>query len=71
MPSDARAAAAREHHRRSLAAGATAKQEQEARNRLIRQLREEDPESWTYGTLAKATGMSPELVAAVLKGRRG
>lgn len=41
------------------------------RDRLIRQLREEDPDRWTYPALAAAVGCSPELVAAIIKGRTG
>jgi hypothetical protein len=63
--------AAREHHRRSLAARAVSDQEMEQRNRLIRQLREEDPERWSYGALAAAVGISRELAKAIVNGRVG
>lgn len=41
------------------------------RDRLIRQLRAEDPAAWTYPALANAVGVSPELIAAIVKGRAG
>ena len=71
MPSDARAQQAREQHRRSLEAARLADQHREQRNRLIRQLRAEDPEVWTYPAIAAAVGISPELAAAIVKGRTG
>jgi len=67
--SDARAQQAREHHRALAAALARAEQHREQRNRLIRQLRAEDPERWTYPALARLLGCSPELIAAIVKGR--
>ena len=69
MVSDARAQQAREHHRAQAAAEALAKQHRDQRNRYIKQLRADDPERWTYPALAKAVGCSPELIAAVIKGR--
>ncbi len=71
MPSDARAQQAREQHRRSLEASEQAAVHRVQRDRLIRQLRQEDPERWTYPALAAAVGCSPELVAAIVKGRTG
>jgi endonuclease V-like protein UPF0215 family len=67
--SDARAQQAREHHRAQAAAEALAKRHREQRNRLILQLRAEDPVRWTYPALAQAVGCSPELIAAIVKGR--
>jgi hypothetical protein len=67
--SDARAQQARELHRAQAAAEALARQHREQRNRLIKQLRAEDPERWTYPALAAAIGCSPELIAAIVKGR--
>lgn len=37
------------------------------RDQLVRQLRAEDPEYWTYPALARAVGCSPELVAYIIK----
>lgn len=71
MPSDPRAAQAREHHRRSLEAARLADQERDARDRLVRQLRAEDPERWTWPALGAAVGISKELAAAICKGRTG
>lgn len=69
MVSDARAQQAREHHRALADTLSGAEQHREQRNRLIRQLRTEDPAQWTYPALAKAVGCSPELIAAIIKGR--
>lgn len=66
---DIRAQQAREHHRKLSAASALAERHRVQRNRLIRELRAADPATWTYPALAKAVGCSPELVAAVVKGR--
>ena len=71
MPSDARAQQAREQHRRSLDADEQAAVHRTQRNRLIRQLREEDPVRWTYPALAAAVSCSPELIAAIIQGRTG
>jgi hypothetical protein len=70
MP-DARAQQAREQHRRSLAASERAAAHRAQRDRLVRRLREEDPDRWTYPALGAAVGCSPELVAAIIKGRTG
>lgn len=69
MVSDARAQQAREHHRQAGDATGLAEQHRGQRNRLVRQLRGEDPERWTYAALARAVGCSPELVAAIVQGR--
>lgn len=69
MVSDIRAQQAREHHRLSIETGEVADRHRTARNALIRVLRADDPTRWTYDALAKAVGCSPELVAAVVKGR--
>lgn len=63
---DARATLAREEHR---LAGQCAGQHRAVRDRLIRELRAENPARWTYPVLAEAVGCSPELVAAVVKGQ--
>ncbi len=61
---------AREHHARSLEKEAEAGREREQRDRLIRQIREEDPGRWSYGALAKAVGCSRELIAYIITGRK-
>lgn len=65
-----RAAAAREHHRDAAAAGRLADEHRECRDRLVRQLRAEDPQRWTYAELARTVGCSPELVAYIIRGSR-
>lgn len=61
---------AREHHARSLEKEAEAGRERDQRDRLIRQLRGDDPKRWSYGALAKAVGCSPELIAYIITGRK-
>jgi AraC-like DNA-binding protein len=65
--SDSRAAAARDHHRAAADAGRVADQHRRQRDRLILQLRAEDPRRWTYLALARAVGCSPELIAHVVR----
>lgn len=69
MVSDVRAQAAREAHNASQAALELSGRHRFLRDRLVRQLRTEDPKRWTYPALAKAVGCSPELIAAIVKGR--
>lgn len=64
---DVRAALAREHHRAAAASNEEAGDHRAQRDRLIRQLRAEDPVTWTYAALAAAIGCSPELAAYVIK----
>ena len=65
--SDARAARARELHGKAAQADQLAARYREERDRLIHQLRDEDPQRWSYAALAAAIGCSRELVALVLK----
>lgn len=67
--SDARARLAREAHRLAGDATRAANQHRDQRDQLIRALRAENPTRWTYNALAAAVGCSPELVAAIIKGR--
>lgn len=69
MVSDARAQQAREHHRAAVADDQSARQHRDQRDRLVKQLRAEDSERWTYPALAAAVGCSPELIAAIIKDR--
>lgn len=69
--SDARAMQTREAHRLAGETERRAHQYRIQRNRLVRQLRAEDPQRWTYPALAVAVGCSPELVAAIVKNRMG
>ncbi|MCE1174887.1 MAG: hypothetical protein LWW77_09815 [Propionibacteriales bacterium] len=67
--SDARAARARELHRKAVEADELAARLRAERDQLIRRLRAEDPQKWSYGALAAALGCSRELIAVVA--RRG
>ncbi|MFT4293818.1 MAG: hypothetical protein QM582_00195 [Micropruina sp.] len=69
--SDARAARARELHRKALEADELAARQRAERDALIRRLREEDPKRWSYGALAAAIGCSRELIALVVKRAKG
>lgn len=60
---------AREHHQAAMGLGATAAQHRAQRNALVRRLRAEDSDRWSYGALAAAIGCSKELVAAIVAGR--
>jgi len=64
---DVRAALARDHHRAAANSSEEAGRHRAQRDRLIRQLRAEDPVTWTYSALAAPVGCSPELVAFVVK----
>ena len=68
--SDARAARAGELHAKAAEADRLAAQYRAERDRLIHQLRDEDPKRWSYGALAAALGCSRELIALVVKRRR-
>lgn len=68
---DPRAVQAREANRLAGDHSVLAQQYRDRRNRLVRQLRGEDPQRWTYTALAKAVGISPEMAAAIVKGRTG
>ncbi len=65
--SDARVARARELHRKAVEADALAARQRAERDAIIRKLRAEDPERWSYGKLASALGCSRELIALVAK----
>lgn len=66
---DPQVARAREHHRLAREAGSLAARHIQQRNHLVRSLRLKDKELWTYPKLAKAVGISEELVAAIVQGR--
>ncbi len=65
--SDARVARARELHRKAIEADELAARQRAERDALIRRLRAEDPQRWSYGALAAALGCSRELIALVVK----
>jgi hypothetical protein len=69
MPSDIRAAQAREQHRLYLTAEQRADQHREQRNRLVRALREDNPGRWTYARISAEVGIGVELVKAICHGR--
>jgi hypothetical protein len=64
---DERVLQAREHHQASLKSSAWHRAE---RDRLVRELRESDPQRWTYVALADAVGISKELVYVIITGKR-
>jgi len=68
--SDARASRARELHRKAAEADEVAARHRAERDRLILQLRAEDPERWTYTAIAAALGCSRELVALIARRAR-
>jgi len=65
--SDARAQQAREHHEAAARALEEAARHREQRDALVRALRKEDPDRWSYKVLARTVGCSPELIAVILK----
>ncbi|MER7298631.1 hypothetical protein ABTX24_03185 [Nocardioides sp. NPDC127514] len=67
--SDPRAARARELHRKALEADELAASYRAERDRIIHRLRDEDPARWTYAALARALGVSRELIALVTRRR--
>jgi hypothetical protein len=58
---------ARMHQAALLDHRAQAKTHQEARDRLIHELRDSDPAVWSYGAIAHAVGIDRELVKYILK----
>lgn len=65
--SDARAVAARMHHADAERALRQASAHRHLRDRLVCQLRAEDPQRWSYPRLARAVGCSPELIAHIVR----
>lgn len=61
------AAQARAEHRAAQEANCLSGRHRRTRDRLIRQLRERDPKTWTYAALGKAVGISQEMVAHIIK----
>ncbi|WP_258725525.1 hypothetical protein [Cellulomonas sp. NS3] len=68
--SDPRASRARELHCKAAEADEVAARYRAERDRLILQLRAEDPERWTYTAIAAALGCSRELVALIARRAR-
>lgn len=64
--SDLRAVAARSAHLEAEGADRAAADARARRDRLVRQLRSDDPARWSYGALAKAVGCSRTLIVRIL-----
>ena len=64
---DARAQQAREHHEAAARTSRDADTHRQQRDQLVRALRAEDPERWSYSALAKAVGCSKSLIRLVFK----
>lgn len=62
---DARIVRARELHRLAGAAVSQAQDHRRERDRLVRQLRADDPRRWTHAALARELGCSEGLVALI------
>jgi len=65
--SDLRAAAARKAHLEAGRADRAAAAARAERDRLVRQLRADDPDRWSLGALAKAVGCSRALIVRILE----
>lgn len=65
---DARAQQAREHHEAAARTNHEADVHRSQRDQLVRALRAEDPQRWSYNQLAKAVGCSKELIRLILRG---
>lgn len=59
--------AARRLHQEALAAVALAAERRKGRDQLIRMARADDPVYWTHERLGKAVGLSPEMIAVILR----
>ena len=68
MPSDPRAVSAREAHRLAGVAASRAADQRARRDRLVRELRDEDAALWTYARLAATVGCSTELIGKIVRG---
>lgn len=64
---DIRAQQAREHHRLAAENERLAGMHRAQRDRMIRQLRADDPGRWTYPKLAAEVGCSPQLIAYIVQ----
>ena len=58
---------ARVAHRQAGDSDLIARQHRDDRDRLVRELRAEDPKQWTMSRLAAEVGCSKELIAYILK----
>ena len=64
---DIRAQQAREHHEAVGRADHEAEMHREQRDRLVRQLRAEDPVYWSYGRLVRTVGCSKSRIKQILE----
>lgn len=62
---DVRVAQARRHQEAAVAAREAAQREAAQRDHMVRMLYAEG--TWSYSALAKAIGLTPELVAKIIK----
>lgn len=67
MITDPRIEAAREAARKSHECAEEAQKHLSTRNEIVLELRNEDPDRWTYKTLADALGVSIGTVAKIVK----
>ena len=58
---------ARVAHRQAGDSDLIARQHRDDRDRLVRELRAEDPKAWTMSRLAEEVGCSKELIAYILR----
>lgn len=70
MPHDSKPDQARNHHRAAEQALADAAEHRKQRDQLLRELRNNDPGTWTYTALAEVIGSSPELIAKIFNPQR-
>lgn len=64
---DLRPYQASQYHVSAAASDTNARQYRDERDRIVRELRAEDPKTWTMSRLAEAVGCSKELIAYILK----
>jgi hypothetical protein len=68
---DIRAQQAREHHQAAVRLEAEAGRRRDSRDRLIMELRAEDPRKWTMRKLASDIGCAHQLIAIIIRQRGG
>ena len=64
---DQRVREARQAQHKATAANLAAKRARAERNRLIRELRTEDPKQWSFGALAVQIGCSKGLIVRIME----
>jgi hypothetical protein len=68
MSQDPRVQQAREHNEAASLGDQAGRRHRAERDRLVRELRRSDPAVWSYGKLAKAIGVSRELIYHICAG---